>query len=270
LSVDETTPLLHALIELNGAMPIPMLADFAVRLACGLAILLLATRWRDVPPRFFRTHCLVILGLLALAALDLWRQGGGRSGALLVIASAVLAYFATVAWGLGLPRIALPVTFLIVLGTAAVLIGASRTSSPEAWALGAAGRLASAFLLGSTMTAMLLGHYYLTSPAMSIDPLRRFVLCIAWALGLRGLVSVVDMGLGGLDGQLTGTVDTLMLASRWGVGFVGVVVATFLAWRTVQIRSTQSATGILYIAMILVLFGELTALIRARDAGLIF
>ena len=35
-----------------------------------------------------------------------------------------------------------------------------------------------------------------------------------------------------------------------------------LAWlvrSTVRIRSTQSATGLLYVALILVLFGELTA-----------
>jgi hypothetical protein len=50
------------------------------------------------------------------------------------------------------------------------------------------------------------------------------------------------------------------------MGIVGVGVATYLAWRTVQIRSTQSATGILYIAMTLLLFGELTSLVLARDS----
>ncbi len=55
-----------------------------------------------------------------------------------------------------------------------------------------------------------------------------------------------------------------------GVGFVGPLVATVLAWKTVQIRSTQSATGILYIAMTLVLFGELTGLILSRGGGIMF
>jgi hypothetical protein len=42
-----------------------------------------------------------------------------------------------------------------------------------------------------------------------------------------------------------------------------------MTWKTAQIRSrsTQSATGILYIAMIFVLFGELTAMILASRAG---
>ena len=58
-------------------MPFPMLADFAVRLACGLALLLLLAPWRIVPPAFFRTHSQVILGLLVLAALDLSHDGRG-------------------------------------------------------------------------------------------------------------------------------------------------------------------------------------------------
>ena len=49
---------------------VPMLADFGVRLVLGLAFLLLITSFRVVPLPFFRTHCLVILGLLILATLD--------------------------------------------------------------------------------------------------------------------------------------------------------------------------------------------------------
>ena len=50
----------------------------------------------------------------------------------------------------------------------------------------------------------------------------------------------------------------------------GPLLATVLTWKTVEIRSTQSATGILYIGMTLVLFGELSALILARGAGVVF
>jgi hypothetical protein len=53
------------------------------------------------------------------------------------------------------------------------------------------------------------------------------------------------------------------------MGVLGPLVATVLAWKTVEIRSTQSATGILYIAMMFVLFGELGALILARDTGVV-
>lgn len=254
-------------------MPIPMLADFSVRLAFGLAVLLLMSPWRVVPPAFFRTHCLVILGLLVLAALALSRSGSPGPGLGVVIALAVLAYAGSVAWGLGLPRVGAPVTAALALAAGGVLVHASRASAAETWALGAAGRLASGFLLGSTTSAMLLGHYYLTAPAMSIDPLRRFVRGMAWGLGARSVLAALALGLwmsGTVGPHGSATLSPLFLAIRWGMGVVGPALATALAWKTVEIRSTQSATGILYIAMILVLFGELTApLVLSRDVGLV-
>ena len=60
-------------------------------------------------------------------------------------------------------------------GCGGILVAVSRDPRAEAWALTACGRLASAFLMGSTFTAMLLGHHYLTAPAMSISPLPRHV-----------------------------------------------------------------------------------------------
>src|SRR4051794_180040 len=129
-------------------MMLPMLADFALRLACGLAALLLLTPWRLVPPAFFRTHCQVMLGLLVLAALDAARVGvsSGVLGA--VVAAAVLSYLATVAWGLGLPRLGVPVTAAVVLVTSGALVAVSGSADPGLWALNGVGRLASAFVMG--------------------------------------------------------------------------------------------------------------------------
>jgi hypothetical protein len=254
-------------------MPIPLLADFAVRLACGLAILLLLAPWRVVPPAFFRTHAQVILGLLVLAALDLSRAGLGGPLAAAVVVAAILTFVASVVWGLGLPRLAVPVTALLAIVSGGVLVGASRAAAWDLWALNAAGRLASAFLMGATLTAMLLGHHYLIAPAMSIEPLKRFVRCMAWGLGARAVLAALGWALwdAGLEGShAVGHVSSFFLAIRWGMGFAGPALATYLTWKTVAIRSTQSATGILYIAMTLVLFGELTALILARDAGIVF
>jgi hypothetical protein len=53
------------------------------------------------------------------------------------------------------------------------------------------------------------------------------------------------------------------------MGFLGTAISVYMTWKTAQIRSTQSATGILYITMIFVLFGELTSLILAVDGGLL-
>lgn len=260
---------------MSTPLPIPMLADFAVRLSCGLAILLLLAPWRVIPPAFFRTHGQVILGLLVLAALDLSRDGVRGPLPWAIIASAALAFATSIVWGLGLPRLAVPMTAMLALISGGVLVAASIAAGGgwEVPALNAAGRLASAFLLGATLSAMLLGHHYLTAPSMSIVPLGRFVRCMAWGLGARLAIAALGWwlwhdGMAGPHGP--GQVSTFFLAIRWGMGFVGPALATFLTWKTVEIRSTQSATGILYIAMTLVLFGELTALILARDAGVVF
>ncbi len=252
-------------------MPTPMLADFAIRLADGLAILLLATNWKLVPIGFFRTHCLVMLGLLVLASLQLAQSGlFGTLPFWLVSGGALLAYLATALWGLGLPLVAWPATALVVATTSTALAIFSLGGGWDLWAINWLGRMASAFVLGATLTAMLLGHYYLTAPAMSIDPLMRFVRAMAVGLGLRAGLGIIGfLMLQNLPGSGSGDLSPLFLAMRWGMGVLGPALATYMSWKTVEIRSTQSATGILYIAMTLLLFGELSALILSTSAKVI-
>jgi hypothetical protein len=246
-------------------LAVPLLADFAVRLAFGLILALIGTSWRAVPLRFFRIHTQVILGVLVLAALAQARASGPGPPIWLVVAAAVLAYLATVSWGLGLPRIGVVCGVLAALATAAWLTEASRFTPAGSWALNALSRGASGFLMGATLTAMLLGHYYLIAPAMTIEPLKRSVCWIALGLAARCLLASLGVLIAYAEpwrpdaGRLTA--DPTLLVARWGLGFVGTAVSVYLAYRTVQIRSTQSATGILYITMIFVLFGELTSLV---------
>ncbi|GAC1463921.1 MAG: hypothetical protein NVSMB9_01980 [Isosphaeraceae bacterium] len=253
-------------------MPIPMLADFALRLSCGLGALLLLTSGRDVPPSFFRTQCLIVLGLLVLAALDLSRLGLRGPVLYSTVLAAFLSYLGAVGWGLGLPRVAGPIVVLIVLASGGALLGISHAQDPRIWGLNGAGRLASASLLGATFSAMLLGHHYLTAPAMSIEPLKRFVRGMAWALIARAVLAGAGLTFGMLSLSSSGfseTLSPLFLAVRWGMGILAPAVAIVLTWKTVQIRSTQSATGILYIAVTFVLFGELTAMVLSREARII-
>lgn len=252
---------------------LPMPADFAIRLSGGLAAMLLLAPWRIVPPAFFRTHCLVMLGLLVSAAL---LEGRAVPSGVLVatIAAATLSYFASAAWGLGLPRVGLPLTAIIAaLATAITIWAACAKLGPDRAGFAffnAGSRLASAGLMGSTLTAMLLGHHYLTAPAMSIEPLRRFVIAMALSLTVRTVLAAIALGLWMNAPRSAPAVPAIFLGMRWGMGIAAPIVATILTWKTVRIRSTQSATGILYIAMTMVLFGELSGLILGRDAGIEF
>ena len=101
----------------------PMLADFTIRLAFGLAVSLLLTSWRVVPLGFFRTQAQVMLGLLVLAGLDHARAGGPAWALSALVAGAVIAYFAAVAWGLGLPRFGTAASVLVAVVSSAWLGG---------------------------------------------------------------------------------------------------------------------------------------------------
>jgi predicted membrane channel-forming protein YqfA (hemolysin III family) len=245
-----------------------MLADFAARLAFGLIAALTLTSWRAVPLRFFRLQTQIALGILVLAALAQATSPVHSPGVWLLAAAAVCAYLATVCWGLGLPAIATALDVLVLLFTAGWMILASERPDPREWFLMVADRGASGLLLGATFHSMLLGHYYLIAPAMTITPLTRSLDLIVAGLGARCLVAGIAAWLAHsprmavtLDHHAS---DVTILAMRWGMGVIGVAVSVYMARRTAAIRSTQSATGILYITTIFVLFGELASLTMIR------
>src|SRR5262249_42706547 len=115
---------------------------------------------------------------------------------------------------------------------------------------------------------------YLTAPAMTIQPLKTAVGLLACALGARAALAGIALaatlaGLSGTVGTSAATTSALFLAMRWGMGFLAAAIASYMTWKSAEIRSTQSATGILYIAMIFVLFGELSSLVMAGQNAII-
>jgi hypothetical protein len=241
-----------------------MLTDFAVRLAFGLIVALTLTSWRALPLRFFRLQTQIALGILALAAVSHGTSVGNSTGLWLLMIGAAASYLATVSWGLGLPTIATVLDLLLILSTGGWLVLASQSSDPRAWALMVASRGASGLLLGATFHSMLLGHYYLVAPAMTVAPLTRSLDLIVASLAARCMVAgIAAWFTPGRLAESTADIhaaDITILAMRWGIGVVGVGLSVYLARRTAAIRSTQSATGILYITTIFVLFGELASL----------
>ena len=51
----------------------------------------------------------------------------------------------------------------------------------------------------------------------------------------------------------------LWLPLRWLLGFLAPLGLDWMAWQSARIRSTQSATGILYVVVIFCFLGELTS-----------
>ncbi len=234
-----------------------MLTVFSLRLACGMSAALLLLSPRVLLPNFFRTHFLTAFGLGCLAIVLQWSEGSWLLIGLLVVAD-VLAFIGSVTWSLeGAPG----GRSLIALTAVAfgVALGVLNATGGFSFAVLAAD-LSSAAVLGTALTAMLIGHSYLISPGMSLTPLFRLLGAAAAALVLR-------MGVEGYDvwnwtaahsfGNL-GSDALLWLPVRWGVGLLVPLVLTGMAWQTARIRSTQSATGILYVVVICCFIGELT------------
>ena len=68
--------------------------------------------------------------------------------------------------------------------------------------------------------------------------------------------------------------DTLVSIGRWFVEpriamaiFTATLVLGWMAWETARIRSTQSATGILYVVVIVCFLGELTSQLLVEKTG---
>jgi hypothetical protein len=254
-------------------------ALFCLRLALGMAgcLLLLspASAFEPRPlvgPRYFRTHFLVLLGL-TLGPLLLVRDTADWLTLLTLAVSVALAFVGSITWSLEKAPggVAVIVLTTVVLLAGLGLLEADRLpQGPVTFGLGGAflGSLTSAALLGAVVSAMLLGHSYLIAPSMSITPLFRLILAVVVALVLRMLVDGFALGrwtwehsLDNLKGE-----EVLWLPVRWGVGFVAPLVLCWMTWQTARIRSTQSATGILYVVVIFCFLGELTGQLL-RGAG---
>jgi hypothetical protein len=237
-----------------------MLSLFCLRLAVGLVGSLLLLTPAQVNPRFFRTHFLVALGLTAVALVGSWGSSLPLLAALGV--GAALAFAGSLVWSLeGAPagRILMAATFAALLAALALLEAAGAPPGEWAWAL--AGGFTSAALLGTATTAMLMGHSYLIAPAMSLTPLLRLLAALFVATAARLLVAAAGLWFWTGGHSLFNLEDetVLWLPLRWGLGFVGPLVLGYLAWQTARMRSTQSATGILYVVVIFCFLGELTS-----------
>src|SRR5262249_21186654 len=152
-----------------------MFATFCLRLAVGLLACLFLLPPGRVNPRFFRTHFLTALGLTVLAAVFL-RETADAWLWLALLGGIALAFAGSPVWLLeGAPGGRL-LTLLTVPALAAALLlagAATRGQVPPGWRV--ADDLTSAALLGSAVTAMLMGHSYLIAPAMSLTPLLRLL-----------------------------------------------------------------------------------------------
>jgi hypothetical protein len=248
-----------------------MVATFCLRLAFGMIAPLLLLDPRPIPPRFFRVQYLAALGLVTIAGIffpaDLTRVA---LLLLLFICSGFLCLAGSVIWHVDDAPGGKPMNCAATASLAITLflLQPPVALSNQDWAE-VADQFASAGLLGASLSAMLLGHAYLISPGMTIVPLQRLIALMGIALLGRILLAAVGLWqwtsehpLGNLE-----TETILWLSARWLLGIFAPIGLGWMAWETARIRSTQSATGILYVVVIVVFLGELTSLLLLEKTG---
>jgi hypothetical protein len=233
-----------AYLRLTGGLTQGFLKFIAVTYAVfGVLAFLIVLAGPPSAPAMNTTiaHGLVFLqGLLVLALLAntvvIWRRKDALSGWALTLSASVLLLAAVAAalW---------PLAGSLLDGAAIVLV------------IGL-----SAAVLGAATTGMLLGHWYLVTPALTNRPLLRAIAVLLVGLVLQAIL--FPLALGGLAhgsgsvGQALGT--SPLLTALWVLSAVVLpLVATGLALPTCRLRSFMSTTGLLYLAMIAILPGQL-------------
>ncbi len=200
----------------------------------------------------------------APTALALWID----SAIWLLFCLCVAVYLLTLWLELGLLR---PRSYLLslLIGLAGV-IATALTLKPAAFGpLPMAGyaltAIFSSAVLGLASGGMLFGHWYLIDPNLPVDYLRSIVRLLGLALIAELIVLFFVIGMMGLLGghacaQAVATLfdsDRTLLVMRLILGPVASIALAWMTWQTLKIPQTMAATGLLYIAVMSVLVGEL-------------
>ncbi len=254
-----------------------ILTQFVFRLTFGVSLAMSITPARLVTSGFYRVHLWVLMGLNTFAALAIYSSqpsfADGPVDWSVVFGFAIVAiltsYAGSVIWLYEKSRAGGIVLYLVTLIALLAAILATPWRQPTTGlgvTLGVLDLISGGWLLGSTMAAMLLGHWYLNTPTMELVPLKRLVLLMVAAIIGRTLLCAVGLSLVVYSGQSQDTSWWLFIALRWLSGLLGTMMLALLTWQTLKIPNTQSATGILYAGLILAFIGELTAALLSVDA----
>ena len=128
-----------------------------------------------------------------------------------------------------------------------------------------------AVIIGSLITAgvffsMILGHWYLNVIALPISLLKKSTTALSVALAIRIIWDVFFMtsnvyvdsyGIIKNSWSFLFDFDGILLLVALFMGNIFPVLINYFVWSTLKIQATQSATGLLYVSIISILFGDI-------------
>jgi hypothetical protein len=233
------------------------LALFCLEAAAGTTLLLLFFPVRDLGRGFFSLHGAIATLFAAVAALA---RPPGLSPALGWSAAGLCALYALAAHA-DRAAAARPLLGAAAAVSVAALIRvalAAPRGAGDAWV--AAGALLGGLFLGAVLLCMNLGHWYLVSRSLPFRFLARGALLFAGLAVARTALLGLAMAFHGgeaLAPLLSLERDALFFLFRVLWGIVGPLALSWFIWKTADMRSNQAATGLLYVALVFVLIGEL-------------
>jgi protein NrfD len=247
---------------------------FLTHLGLGIIFTLVVVS-REAGVKFFRFNAGLAATLIAVAfvfrpSAELTPAGQVALVAVALSEATIVVYWATIGRMLASIRPALVAVgcfsgiVALVAQAMAVTVGASLAYR----ALTVASFLSSAALLGGASTAMILGHWYLVIPSMEVSHLQSIVKVHIASMAVRIVVVVAAVvvaietwqpGLGPSFKHYITSVAGIFFWQRVLFGLGGPALLSYLTWETAKIRSTQSATGILYVDFFTVVVGEVLA-----------
>jgi hypothetical protein len=267
-----------------------MIPTMLLLLAAGIGLTQAVSDPRAVTLPWLRLGGIIAVTLLVVAvAAVVHSEGWDARAAITGIASPAVAFIVQLmAVQLGYrirQRFAAAMGFLLAALSATVFAGmilAHQKSAladvpsltPGDWAALLATVCLSAGLLGGFLMTMLLGHAYLTAGnEMTQSPFRRVVLMLAALLIARALVSVALGLVPWLNAPPRAGSQLwlmMMMVARYAVGIVVTGAFVYMTHDCVKRRANQSATGILYVAGVLIIIGEWSALSLLDSTGFAF
>lgn len=159
-------------------------------------------------------------------------------------------------------------TATLVTGLAAVIATVMLLKPADFGALAAVTyaitAITSSLMLGLVSAGMMFGHWYLIDPNLPVEYLISIVRMLAIALwadlaALLLALGVLELAGGAPQAAVATLIEThgMLLIARMVLGPVATLVLTWMTWQTLKVPQTMAATGLLYIAVMAAIVGEM-------------
>lgn len=122
------------------------------------------------------------------------------------------------------------------------------------------------FTLSSVMFSMILGHWYLNIPNLPVRLIKNSVVLLNYLLFSRLFFNIIIIIFTKVDSSSIGQISFLdYLQSFEGImlwvgilfGIIGAIIINILTIQTINLQSIQSATGLLYVNLVMIIIGEM-------------